>query len=181
MAALLRIIARHPVLAFMVIGLGAGFLTAAIRPTRSREPVSYTEPSTGLSRIRDSNARRSRRDLAPISHRASRRLSRRLRVAAPGRRPVRLRRRGTRWLISWAKRSQCSGNVPAICVGTWTALPVTDRLAALENRWTALPNRARSVVGEHPGGLNATGTAAGSVLSAELAGRAPPQADGIVR
>jgi hypothetical protein len=32
MAALLRIIARHRVLAFMVIGLGAGFLTAAIRP-----------------------------------------------------------------------------------------------------------------------------------------------------
>ena len=30
---------------------------------------------------------------------------------------VRLRRRGTRWLISWAKRSQCSGNVPAICRG----------------------------------------------------------------
>jgi hypothetical protein len=32
MAALLRIIARYPVLAFMVIGLGAGFLTAEIRP-----------------------------------------------------------------------------------------------------------------------------------------------------
>ena len=45
----------------------------------------------------------------------------------------------------------------------------------------ALPNRARSVVGEHPGGLNDTGTDAGSVLSAELAGSAPPQADGIVR
>jgi hypothetical protein len=61
------------------------------------------------------------------------------------------------------------------------ALPVTDRLAALESRWTALPNQARSVVGEHPGDLNDTGTDAGSVLNAELAGSAPPQADGIVR
>jgi hypothetical protein len=73
------------------------------------------------------------------------------------------------------------GKCPSICVGTRTALPVTDRLAALESRWTPLPNRARSVVGEHPGGLNDTGTDAGSVLSAELAGSAPPQADGIVR
>jgi hypothetical protein len=81
-------------------------------------------------------------------------------------------RRGTRWLISWAKRS---------AVGTRTALPVSDRLAALESRWTALPNRARSVVGEHSGGVNDTGTDAGSVLTAELAGSAPPQADGIVR
>jgi len=48
-------------------------------------------------------------------------------------------------------------------------------------RWTALPNGARSVVGEHPGGLNETGTDAGSVRTAELAGHAPPQADGIVR
>jgi hypothetical protein len=98
---------------------------------------------------------------------------------------------------------------------------VTDRLAALESRWTALADqlmpgradlvpgrveeelitrsmpfaapypstggarmfadRARSVVGEHPGDLNDTGTDAGSVLNAELAGSAPPQADGIVR
>jgi hypothetical protein len=36
-------------------------------------------------------------------------------------------------------------------------------------------------VGEHPDGLNETGTDAGSVLNAELAGSAPPQADGIVR
>ena len=36
-------------------------------------------------------------------------------------------------------------------------------------------------MGEHPGGLNDTGTDAGSVLNAELAGSAPPQADGIVR
>jgi len=34
-----------------------------------------------------------------------------------------------------------------LIVRTRTALPVTDRLAALESRWTALPNRARSVVG----------------------------------
>ena len=34
MAALLRMIARRPVTSFMVIGLGAGFLTAAIRPMR---------------------------------------------------------------------------------------------------------------------------------------------------
>jgi hypothetical protein len=58
---------------------------------------------------------------------------------------------------------------------------VADRLASVESRWTALPNRARSVVGEHPGGLNDTGTDAGSVHTAELAGSAPPQADGIVR
>jgi hypothetical protein len=55
------------------------------------------------------------------------------------------------------------------------------RLAALESRWTALPNGARSVVGDHPGGLNDTGTDARSVLTAEFAGSAPPQADGIVR
>jgi hypothetical protein len=36
-------------------------------------------------------------------------------------------------------------------------------------------------MGEHPGDLNDTGTDAGSVLSRELAGSAPPQADGIVR
>ena len=51
----------------------------------------------------------------------------------------------------------------------------------LESRWTALPNWVRLVVGEHPGGLNETGTDAGSVLNAELAGSAPPQADGIMR
>jgi hypothetical protein len=56
-----------------------------------------------------------------------------------------------------------------------------DRLAALESRSAALPNRARSVVGEHPGGLNDTGTDACSVLNAELDGSAPPKADGIVR
>jgi hypothetical protein len=41
MAALLRIIARHPVLAFMVIGLGAGFLTAAIRPIADAEVLPF--------------------------------------------------------------------------------------------------------------------------------------------
>jgi hypothetical protein len=70
---------------------------------------------------------------------------------------------------------------PRSAVRTRTTLPVTDQLAALESRWTALPNRARSVVGEHPGSLNKTGTDAGSVLSAELDGSAPPQADRIVR
>ena len=69
----------------------------------------------------------------------------------------------------------------AAAYGRPEALPVMDRLAALGIRWTALPNRARSVVGEHPGGLNETGTDAGSGLNAELAGSAPPQADGIVR
>jgi hypothetical protein len=33
MPALLPVIARHPVLVFVVIGLGVGFLTAAIRPS----------------------------------------------------------------------------------------------------------------------------------------------------
>jgi hypothetical protein len=66
-------------------------------------------------------------------------------------------------------------------VGTRTPLPVADRLAAFQSRGTALPNRARSVVSEHPGALNDTGTDAGSVLNAELAGSAPPHADRIVR
>jgi hypothetical protein len=73
------------------------------------------------------------------------------------------------------------GEAFPVAVRTRTVLPVSDRLAALESRWTALPNKARSVVGEHPGGVNDTGTDAGSVLNAELAGSAPPQADCIVR
>ena len=93
--------------------------------------------------------------------------------AAPGgstrSKAVRLWRRGTRWLA-----------IPGLSAANVTALPVSDLLAALESRWTALPNKARSVVGEHPGGVNDTGTDAGSVLTAELAGSAPPQADGIV-
>ena len=48
------------------------------------------------------------------------------------------------------------------------------------NATTTRPVTLRSVVGEYPGGLNETGTDAGSVLNAELAGSAPPQADGIV-
>jgi hypothetical protein len=74
-----------------------------------------------------------------------------------------------------------TGNVPAICHAHEDGAACGDRLAALESRWTALPNRARSVVGEYPGGLNETGTDACSVVNAELAGSAPPQADGIVR
>ena len=48
MAALLRIIARHPVLAFMVIGLGAGFLTAAIRPIAEADVLPYGLPLHGF-------------------------------------------------------------------------------------------------------------------------------------
>jgi hypothetical protein len=46
--ALLRSIARHPVLAFMVIGLGAGFLTAAIRPIAEAEVLPYALPLHGF-------------------------------------------------------------------------------------------------------------------------------------
>jgi uncharacterized protein len=48
MAALLRNIARHPVLAFMVIGLGAGFLTAAIRPIADADVLPFGLPLHGL-------------------------------------------------------------------------------------------------------------------------------------
>jgi hypothetical protein len=48
MAALLRTIARHPVLAFMVIGLGTGFLTAAIRPIADAEVFAYGLPPHGF-------------------------------------------------------------------------------------------------------------------------------------
>jgi uncharacterized protein len=48
MAALLRIIARHPVVAFMVIGLGAGFLTAAIRPIAEADILPYGLPLHGF-------------------------------------------------------------------------------------------------------------------------------------
>jgi hypothetical protein len=48
MAALLRIIARHPVLVFMVIGLGAGFLTAAIRPIADAEVLPFGLPLHGF-------------------------------------------------------------------------------------------------------------------------------------
>jgi membrane protease YdiL (CAAX protease family) len=48
MAALLRIIARHPVVWFMVIGLGAGFLTAAIRPIADADVLPYGLPLHGV-------------------------------------------------------------------------------------------------------------------------------------
>jgi hypothetical protein len=41
MTALLRMVARDPVLASMVIGLGAGFLTAAIRPIADADVLPY--------------------------------------------------------------------------------------------------------------------------------------------
>ena len=44
MAALLRIIARYPVLAFMVIGLGAYFLTAAIPPIVNAQVLPFDLP-----------------------------------------------------------------------------------------------------------------------------------------
>jgi hypothetical protein len=62
---------------------------------------------------------------------------------------------------------------PAIRRGHEDGAACDVRLVPLESRGTALPNRARSVVGEHPGGLNDTGTDASSVLTAELAGSAP--------
>jgi uncharacterized protein len=48
MAALLRVIRRHPVLAFMVIGLGAGFLTAAIRPIADADVLPFDLPLHGV-------------------------------------------------------------------------------------------------------------------------------------
>jgi membrane protease YdiL (CAAX protease family) len=48
MAALLRLIARHPVVAFMAIGLGAGFLTAAIRPIAEAEVLPFGLPLHGF-------------------------------------------------------------------------------------------------------------------------------------
>jgi|SRR4029450_647813 hypothetical protein len=47
MAALVRIVASHPVAAFMVIGL-AGFLTAAIRPIAKAEVLPYGLPLHGF-------------------------------------------------------------------------------------------------------------------------------------
>ena len=48
MAALLRVIARQPVLAFVVIGLGAGFLPAAIRPIADADVLPYGLPLHGV-------------------------------------------------------------------------------------------------------------------------------------
>ena len=48
--ALLRTIARHPALVFMVIGLGAGFLTAAIRHTAEADVLPFGLPLHGSLR-----------------------------------------------------------------------------------------------------------------------------------
>jgi hypothetical protein len=48
MAALLRIIARHPVLAFMVIGHGADFLTVAIPPIVNAQVLPFALPLHGV-------------------------------------------------------------------------------------------------------------------------------------
>jgi membrane protease YdiL (CAAX protease family) len=48
MAAILRMIARHPVVVFMVIGLSAGFLTAAIRPIAEADVLPFGLPLHGL-------------------------------------------------------------------------------------------------------------------------------------
>ena len=48
MAALFRITARHPVLVFMVIGLAAGFLTAAIRPIADADVLPFDLPLHGF-------------------------------------------------------------------------------------------------------------------------------------
>jgi membrane protease YdiL (CAAX protease family) len=48
MAALLRMTARHPVLVFMVIGLAAGFLTAAIRPIADADILPVDLPLHGF-------------------------------------------------------------------------------------------------------------------------------------
>jgi hypothetical protein len=48
MAALIRIIARHPVVAFMVMDLGAGFLTAAIRPIAEARVLPFGPPPHGF-------------------------------------------------------------------------------------------------------------------------------------
>jgi membrane protease YdiL (CAAX protease family) len=48
MAALLPVIARHPVVAFMVIGLGAYFLTAAIPPIVNAQVLPFDLPLHGV-------------------------------------------------------------------------------------------------------------------------------------
>ncbi len=48
MAAVLRIVARHPVLVFMVIGLAAGFLTAATRPIAEADVLPFDLPLHGF-------------------------------------------------------------------------------------------------------------------------------------
>ena len=48
MAAMLRLIARHPVAAFMLIALAAGFLTAAIRPIAEADVLPFDLPLHGF-------------------------------------------------------------------------------------------------------------------------------------
>jgi membrane protease YdiL (CAAX protease family) len=48
MAALPRIIARHPVVSFMVLGLGAGFLTVAIPPIVETKILPFGLPMHGF-------------------------------------------------------------------------------------------------------------------------------------
>jgi membrane protease YdiL (CAAX protease family) len=48
MASLLRIVARHPVLAFMMISLGVYFLAAAIRPIADADVLPFELPLHGL-------------------------------------------------------------------------------------------------------------------------------------
>ena len=48
MTALLRLIARHPVAAFMLIALAAGFLTAAIRPIAEADVLPFDLPLHGF-------------------------------------------------------------------------------------------------------------------------------------
>jgi hypothetical protein len=80
-----------------------------------------------------------------------------------------------------SEASQCSGKVPAICCGQEDSAAFVKPACRPRKPLDRTADRARSVVGEHSGGVNDTGTDAGSVLTAELAGSAPPQADGIVR
>ena len=43
-----RIVARHPVLAFMAISLGVGFLTAAVRPIAEADVLPFGMPLHGF-------------------------------------------------------------------------------------------------------------------------------------
>jgi len=47
-AALFRIIGRYPLMAFMVIGLGAGFLSPAVRPIAGAEVLPFGLPLHGV-------------------------------------------------------------------------------------------------------------------------------------
>jgi hypothetical protein len=43
-----RIVARHPVLAFMIISLGVGFLTAGVRPIAEADVLPFSMPLHGF-------------------------------------------------------------------------------------------------------------------------------------